>query len=302
MYSFYGDKMIDLHTHTNHSDGTSSVYELLKEAEEKKLEMISMTDHDKVSAYLEMEEKPEIRKVYAGDILIGSELKTFYEGVSIEVLAYGFDYHDLKIHEVDRLSLQSEYLKKFRTILKDLELKYDEEELCIDPKNPSKYYAGLVVAREILRHPENKKFMEQFDYFDARSFFRCHQSNPESVFYIDESPYYLDIFETIKIIHNAGGMAFLAHGYIYPFKDKDKSIASILENTEIDGMECVYSLFSEEEIDKAFALTEKYHKYRSGGSDYHGLNKPGINLGENKYRPLAKSLVNNWIDKCQLYK
>lgn len=101
---------------------------------------------------------------------------------------------------------------------------------------------------------------------------------------------------------NAGGMAFLAHGYIYPFKDKDKSIASILENTEIDGMECVYSLFSEEEIDKAFALTEKYHKYRSGGSDYHGLNKPGINLGENKYRPLAKSLVNNWIDKCQLYK
>lgn len=294
--------MIDLHTHTNHSDGTSSVYELLKEAEEKQLEMISITDHDKIGAYLEMDENPEIRKVYRGDILIGSELKTFYEGVSIEILAYGFDYHDLKIHKVDRRALQSEYLKKFKVILKNLNLKYDEEELYIDCNNPTKYYAGSVVAREILRHKENKKIIEEMGSFDASFFFRIHQSNPESVFYIDETPYFLDIYETIKRIHDAGGMAFLAHGYIYPFKNKDTTIASILRDTDIDGMECVYSLFSEEEINKAFTLTEKYKKYRSGGTDYHGLNKPGINLGENNNHPLVKSLVNNWVDKCKFYK
>ena len=104
--------MIDLHTHTNHSDGTLSVLELLKEAEAKKLEMISITDHDGIGAYLEMDNNPDIRKIFNGDILIGSELKTFYDGVSIEILGYGFDYHDLKIHEVDRLKLQSDYLNK----------------------------------------------------------------------------------------------------------------------------------------------------------------------------------------------
>lgn len=294
--------MIDLHIHTNHSDGTLSVYELLFEAEEKQLDMLSITDHDKISAYLEMDENPEIRKIYSGDILIGTELKTFYDGVSIEVLGYGFDYHDLKIHEVNTEYLQSEFLREFKTKLKNLGLKYDEEELYIDSKNPAKYYAGSVVARELLRHKENQKLIEEVGEFDASSFFRRHQSNVDSVFYIDESAYYLDIHETIERIHSAGGLAFLAHGYIYPFKDQDATIENILRYTKIDGMECIYSLFSDEEVSKAFALTEKYHKYRSGGSDYHGLNKPDICLGENNNRPLKRTLINNWQDKCKLYK
>lgn len=302
MYFFFGDEMIDLHTHTNHSDGTLSVLELLKEAEAKKLEMISITDHDGIGAYLEMDNNPDIRKIFNGDILIGSELKTFYDGVSIEILGYGFDYHDLKIHEVDRLKLQSDYLNKFRIILKNLGFKYDSEELYIDEYNPAKYYAGFVVASEILRHPENRKLIEEIGDFDANSFFRKHQSNVNSVFYIDESSYYLDIFETIDRIHEAGGLAFLAHGYIYPFQDNDAAIESILKNTNIDGMECVYSLFSEEEIRKSITLTEQYNKYCSGGSDFHGLNKPKIKLGENSNRPLVKSLINNWVDKCKLYK
>lgn len=294
--------MIDLHTHTNHSDGTSSVYELLKEAEDKKLDILSITDHDKIGAYLEMDENPDIRKVFKGDILIGSELKTFYDGVSIEVLAYGFDYHDLKIHKVDRIMLQNEFLNKFKKILNNLGFKYDLDELYIDSTNPAKYYAGSVVAREILRHPENKKLIEEIGEFTATSFFREHQSNVNSVFYIDESPYYSDIFETIERIHLAGGLAFLAHGYIYPFKDKDATIENILRTTKIDGMECVYPLFSDDEVTKAFALTEKYNKYRSGGSDYHGKNKPDIHLGENNNRVLVKSLVNDWTSKCQFYK
>lgn len=294
--------MIDLHTHTNHSDGTLSVYELLSEAENKQLDMLSITDHDKVGAYFELDKNPDIRKIYTGDILVGCELKTFYEGVSIEVLGYGFDYHDLKIHEVDRLALQSEILRIFKTKLNDLGFKYDEDELYIDYNNPAKYYAGSVVARELLRHPENKKLIEEIGEFDASSFFRRHQTNINSVFYIDESSYYIDINETIERIHAAGGLAFLAHGYLYPFKDKDVTIENILKYTKIDGMECIYPLFSDEEITKALALTKKYNKYRSGGSDYHGLNKPDICLGENNNRPLVRTLVNNWTSKCKLYK
>ncbi len=293
--------MIDLHTHTNHSDGTSSVSELLKEAKAKRMELISITDHDKIGAYFEMDENPEIRKLFDGDILIGSELKTFYEGVSIELLAYGFNHHDLRIHEVDTKSLQSDFLNRFKSILKSIGFKYNEEELYIDSKRPEKYYAGAVVARELLRHIENRELIKMIGEFDSASFFREHQSNPKSPFYIDESEYYLNIDETIDLIHEAGGLAFLAHGFIYPFNDKFATIESILKNTKIDGMESVYPLFSNEETRYAFYLTNKYHKYRSGGSDYHGLNKPDIQLGK-AARPLEKSLVNDWIHKCQLYK
>lgn len=51
--------MIDLHLHTNHSDGTDSVKTLLKKAQEKGLDVISITDHDSLGAYFEIENKPK---------------------------------------------------------------------------------------------------------------------------------------------------------------------------------------------------------------------------------------------------
>ena len=69
--------MIDLHTHTNHSDGTDSVEEILKNAERSNIEILSITDHDSVGAYFELEENPNLRNLYSGKIIVGSELKTF---------------------------------------------------------------------------------------------------------------------------------------------------------------------------------------------------------------------------------
>ena len=62
--------MIDLHMHTNHSDGTDSVEELLKNAEKQNLELISITDHDQVSAYYELEENPSLRNLFSGKIMM----------------------------------------------------------------------------------------------------------------------------------------------------------------------------------------------------------------------------------------
>ena len=84
--------MIDLHMHTTYSDGTDNLEMLLKNAENKKLEIISITDHDSVDAYYELEKNSELRKLYSGEIIVGTELKTFYGNVPIEILAYGIDY------------------------------------------------------------------------------------------------------------------------------------------------------------------------------------------------------------------
>ena len=59
--------MIDLHTHTNHSDGTDSVEEILKNAEKNNIEILSITDHDSVDAYFELERNPNLRQLFSGN-------------------------------------------------------------------------------------------------------------------------------------------------------------------------------------------------------------------------------------------
>lgn len=293
--------MIDLHIHTTHSDGTDTVKEILENAEKQGLEVISITDHDSIDAYYELEQNPELRKIYSGPIITGSELKTSYNNVSIEVLVYGCDYKKLKINKVDTKKLQAENLKFMESVLDREGFKYDKDELYIDLDDPTKMYAGIIVGKELLRHPENTELIKKFGEFKPETFFRVHQCNKDSIFYIDECKYYTGLDEVISDIHEAGGLAFLAHGYIYPFENSDETIEEILRDTEIDGIECEYPLFSKEQMEKAAKLAEKYNKYKSGGTDYHAQNKPDTKLGTgiNNNVHVSKELINSWIDKVK---
>ena len=77
--------------HTNYSDGTDSVVELLQAAQRAKLEIISITDHNTAKAYEELE-KIDVCEYYKGRIITGIEINTKVLGVPIEILGYGIDY------------------------------------------------------------------------------------------------------------------------------------------------------------------------------------------------------------------
>lgn len=291
--------MIDLHTHTSHSDGTDSVEELLKNAENQNLEIISITDHDQVGAYYELESNPELRKLFSGKIIIGSELKTYFDEVPVEVLAYGIDYKKIRIHKIDNEKMQKEVLEKAKNIARSLGLKFDEENTYIDIKDPTKQWAAFSLGNELLKHEENKEIISKIGEFTATSFFRVHQSNRESPFFIDETYASIDINETIKRIHEAGGLAFLAHGYEYPFKNSNEIIEKILSTTDIDGAECIYPTFSERQVADIINLCKKHNKFMSGGSDYHAKNKPHISLGTgiNNNIKVEYQIIKEWADK-----
>lgn len=293
--------MIDLHIHTNHSDGTDSVEELLKKAEQKKLEIISITDHDSVGAYYELEENPEIRKLYSGKIIVGGEFKTCYNKIPIEILGYGIDYKTIEISKTNMQKMQQEILEKLKLVCKKLGLKYDDEKTNIDVSDNMKQYAAFTLGKELLNHEENMKIIKEIGEFIPETFFRVHSSNTDSPFYIDETAYSISVDELISRIHKAGGLAFLAHGFIYPFKEKEKKIEEILTTTEIDGMECIYTMFSQEEREKAYELCKNYNKYMSGGTDYHAKTKPTVKLGTgiNGNINIEKEFIKEWIDKVK---
>lgn len=291
--------MIDLHMHTNHSDGTDSVEELLKNAEKKKLELISITDHDQVGAYYELEEKPELRSLFSGKIIIGSELKSYFEKVPVEILAYGIDFKKLRIYKVDSQKIQNETLEKFKKIATNLGLKFNEDNVYIDLEDPTKQWAGFTFGTELLKHEENKEIIAKIGEFNPYTFFRVHQSNLESPFYIDETYASIDINEVVSRIHEAGGLAFLAHAYEYPFKNSDETIEKILSTTNLDGAECIYPTFSEEQRKTIKNICQKYNKFISGGSDYHAKNKPKIELGTgiNNNMKIEYNIVKPWVEK-----
>ena len=294
--------MIDLHLHTNYSDGTDTVKELLLNAESKKLDVISITDHDSVAAYNELENS-DIRNLFSGKIVVGTELKTYYNGIPMEVIGYGIDYKKIKINKVDIYDIQVDSLNELKKRAKKLKLIFDEK-ISISKTDPRKKFASYVLATELLKYEENKKILLSIGpNFDASSFYRVHSSNKNSIFYYDESKYGTSLKETIDIIHDAGGIAILAHPLLYPFdsENKLKEIEIILKNYNLDGLECEYPLFSKEERECLKNIALKYKKYVTGGTDYHAKSKPNIKLGTgiNNNINITTEYVKEWITKVK---
>lgn len=106
--------MIDLHIHTTYSDGSYSLKEILEEAQNKKLDIISITDHDCVKAYNELK-NIDVKKIYKGNIITGCEFKCVFPEykLPIEILGYGFETsiieEFLKLHS--RIEKQIKYLE-----------------------------------------------------------------------------------------------------------------------------------------------------------------------------------------------
>lgn len=292
--------MIDLHLHTTHSDGTDSVKELLANAEKQKLDIISITDHNSVNAYFELEEKPEIRKIYSGEIIIGSEIKAIFDDINVEVLAYGIDYKKIDIKKEDKLQVQTDILNHYINVAKNLGIKVDEN-IKVEPTDPTKMFACWVFYDNITKYKENEKILNELGPTNRTTFYRDHEGNINSPFYYNTSKYYDDIQTLIDKIHGCGGLAFLAHGLLYPFNNKEEAIEKILKTTNIDGLECIYPLFSKKDIDFMINLCQKYQKLMSGGSDYHAKNKPNISMGTgiNNNISIPKTFVKDWVNKVR---
>ena len=82
---------VDLHTHTTKSDGTYTPNQLLLEAENKGIQLLSITDHESVEAYYDID-----KTIFSGKIISGIELRTTCFGINIELLGYGFDINKMR--------------------------------------------------------------------------------------------------------------------------------------------------------------------------------------------------------------
>ncbi len=288
--------MVDIHSHTTYFDGSSSVDELLSEAQKLNLSLLSITDHNTIQAHFELQNS-NIRDRFKGEIISGIEITTTYKGETIGVLGYGLDLETMqKFLDANVLSFGQKQIKEYDLIknrYNAIGVIFDENNIKFDPKVES---CRPAFAIEIKKHPENYKFfLNQESINTASGFTRNEVYNPKSPLYVDESSLFPSLETAIQMIHNSGGLAFLAHTFAYS-PNIANELLNIINNYELDGLECFYTTFTKEQSDYLVSVCNDRKLYMSGGSDFHGTRKINHNLGTGQGNlHIDESVVDNWV-------
>lgn len=259
---------IDLHTHSNCSDGTFSVKELMDYAHEKNLSAIALTDHDTVDGLDEgalyvKEKYPDM------EFVPGIEFSTVEEGKDVHIVGLYIDHHNTEFTGKLQQFIDSR-TERNKKMCKKLS---EEAGIPISYEELVSSFPGAVLTRA-----HYAKFMVD----------RGYARNRNEVFdkYIgDNCPYYVEREkispeEAIGYVLEAGGVPILAHPILYHMSDRKlDALVARLKGAGLKGIEAIYSTYSPSEERQIKELAAKYNLAVSGGSDFHGANKPKIDLG-----------------------
>lgn len=246
---------VDMHTHTTASDGLLSPSELVKKAFEKRLDGIAITDHDSIDA---LDEALAKAKEYEGFLLIpGVEMGCDYDHEEVHILGYFIDFKSEKLNKTLTALKNSRWDRGISILNKlvDLGLKLPKDEI-VDRSRKTGFIGRATIARELVYYGYVNDINEAFEkYLDV--------AKPA---YVDR--YKLSVEDTIRLIHECGGISVLAH----PGTLKNKDIMTYCAEKGIMGIECYHSKHSknDEKLTKSFA--ERKGLIITGGSDFHGEN------------------------------
>lgn len=272
--------MIDLHMHSNYSDGSLTPAELLEMAEEKNLKLISITDHNRIDAYSDLKD-PAVRGRFTGKIISGTECSTTINGQAVELLCYGAEPELLQDY------LEENYRVKQKNTPSELEVLYTSYkergirlDLPMSAYSKEKYTSPRRFIFALLRaNEENKKyFLDPANMNDVPPFYRKELFNEKSPLFVDYSCFFPKPDELIKVLHDAGGKVFLAHCYLYTEAITDH-LLEIAQRYKLDGIECYYTSFNPEQTAYLVDLCKANKLLISGGSDFHGAIRPQVQMG-----------------------
>ena len=256
--------VVDLHTHSHYSDGSLSPYDLVSLAKESGLRAIALTDHDNVDG---IREALAAGKELGIEVIAGIEFSAVSTGET-HILGYGIDIENKELNEaidtLKKLRLENNH----RTADALQKLGFDvtvEDAKKVAPK-------GLLgrahFARVMMDKGYTSSVKEAFDLY--------LQSGKPAY----NSLRLLQPADAIRLITNAGGKAYLAHLHLTKLTGGElDSYVKSLKDDGLYGLEGYYTDYTPEMQDEYQALARKYGLKISGGTDFHGSNKPHIKIG-----------------------
>ena len=257
----------DLHIHSNFSDGSDSILELIKNIQDAGINIFALTDHDTIGGLSEVE------KQLPSDIkfIKGVELTCKTKDIKCHILGYNINPNNKELNDLIALGkiLRRNKLEKRIAYLKEVwDITLTQEELDWLYSRPSvvkTHFANILVNRGL--SDNNLDAMKK--YLDG-----CKTGNSR-----------FDGDEAIQIIKNAGGIPVWAHplggeGEKHLSKEEFLPRLKTMIASGIQGLECYYSRYNQEEIEILVSCAKENNLFITGGSDYHGNNKKNITLAK----------------------
>lgn len=259
-------KAVDLHAHSNKSDGSMSPAELTAYAAKKGLRAYALTDHDTIEG---LAEAIEAAKTYPDlEVIPGIEFSTEYKGRDIHIVGLYIRYDDPEFLE-ELTKFQNSRKTRNEKMCNNLSVAgIDITFEKLQAEFPDSVITRAHYARYLLSHGYVKSLPEAFDRYvgDHTKYFVPRQK--------------VTPVEAIRLILQAGGIPILAHPVLYHMSATAlEELVAQLTQAGLIGMECIYSTYSPSEEREMKRLADKYRLAYSGGSDYHGKAKPGLELG-----------------------
>jgi len=258
----------DLHCHTTFSDGTLTPEALIDKAQAIGLSALCITDHDSVDGY-----KTALPYARAKQMLLGTgvEFSCTHKEISVHLLGYDVDVTHPKLlffckrHGERRTERNRKILEK----LKQMKMPLSEEELCS---------MGHMIGR-----PHIALLMLKKGYVPSLKI-------AFQLYIGDDQPCYVrgitfSVEETIAIIHEAGGKAFIAHPHLLHHRCKIKELLHL----PLDGLECYYGKLNLTQEKRFIKLAKEKNLLISGGSDFHGETLEHAQLGS------------SWVDEATFH-
>jgi 3',5'-nucleoside bisphosphate phosphatase len=265
--------MIDLHTHTDHSDGTFTPAELVAEALRVGLRTLAITDHDTFAGY---DVAVPIAAKAGLDLICGIELSTRYQGGSVHLLGYfpaTPPSDELRAWLAWVLEMRRD--RNIRLIAKlqslGLDITLEEVEKLGRTLTGRPHFAQVLVRKGYASDLQNA-----FDvYLDESGRGFVHRQE-------------VPMEEALERILRSGGVPSLAHP-VRVAKNNWEKLAEYVEDLAglgLRAIEVYHSDHSPENVSYYASLAERFHLGITGGSDFHGANKPAISLGTGKHNNL----------------
>lgn len=261
------EKLCDLHTHSTYSDGTLTPAQLIALAQEKGLCAIALTDHNTVAGLPAFVAAAEGSGVEA---VPGVEFSTEYEGTELHILGLFIQpSHYKKIQD-----LLQQFLDRKEKSNRELIQRLQAAGISVSYEQIKEKAAGSINRARIAAEMVEKGYCES-----VKQAFSDWLS-PKKGYYIP--PQRPDAYETIRFIKSLGAVAVLAHPYLSMQPEQVQAFLPAAVEAGLDGMEVYYSTYDGETTALAQNVAKAYGLRESGGSDFHGQNKPDIDLGSGK--------------------
>ena len=257
----------DLHIHTTFSDGSYKPEEIVDLAEKNNFKTIAISDHDTldgINPALEYASNKDI------EVIPAIEFSTFEEKAEIHILGYFIDHEDDYLRKKVKKIFDSRKIRAQKMVellnKQNIDITYNEvKNMAGDDYIGRPHIAKLMVKRGYINEMKDA-FTDQYIGNGGKAYVEKYKLSP---------------VEAIDLILNTGGIPVLAHPvFINHGEPMDKQDIKKLKDTGLLGLEVYHSKHNEKTIGYYKNIAQELNLLITGGSDFHGENSPGVNLGD----------------------